>query len=132
MTTTTPCILWRGTLDWTGYGRVSAGNDRGKLAHRVALEQKLGRPIAPGLQCNHTCDVKACINPDHLYEGTQKQNIADSIARHRHFSANKTHCPHGHPYAGDNLYTAPTGARQCRTCKHERRRRYRLQRKASA
>lgn len=52
-------------------------------AYRISLEIKLGRKIGKGMQANHTCDVRACVNPDHLYEGTQKDNIRDAIKRGR-------------------------------------------------
>lgn len=62
-----------------GYAR------RGKvLLHREALASKLGRPIAPGMDACHACDNRACVNPEHLYEGTRKQNMADCTARGRH------------------------------------------------
>lgn len=126
------CILWQGTVDKrTGYGQVRAGADRGKLAHRAALEKKLGRPIRPGYQANHTCDVKLCINPEHLYEGTQLQNVADMIARGRGAGQKKTHCRRGHPYAGANLYVTPAGKRHCRTCGRENAQRYRAEKEAN-
>jgi len=72
------CILWTGKLMANRYavrGRV--------LVHREVLEQKLGRPIAPGMDTCHTCDVRHCINPDHLYEGTRAQNMQDARDRGR-------------------------------------------------
>ncbi len=79
------CILWDKYLMPEGYGQVRI---KGKtyMAHRVALAKKLGREILPGMQANHTCDVRACVNPDHLYEGDQKQNIRDCIDRGRFVS----------------------------------------------
>lgn len=52
-------------------------------ASRVALRSKLGRPITPGMQALHTCDNPPCVNPEHLYEGTPKQNTHDMISRGR-------------------------------------------------
>lgn len=49
--------------------------------HRVALERKLGRPIETGKFALHTCDNKSCMNPDHLYEGTRKDNAQDRVLR---------------------------------------------------
>lgn len=129
----TPCILWQGTVSKrTGYGQVRAGADRGKSAHRAALEKKLGRSIRPGYQANHTCDVKLCINPDHLYEGTQPQNMADMIARGRSAGQQKTRCRRGHLFAGDNLYITPAGKRHCRACTRENAQRYRANKKEAA
>lgn len=57
----------------------------GKLfyVHRIVLEQKLGRPIRQGYQSCHTCDNPACINPEHLFEGTQSDNIKDMVNKGR-------------------------------------------------
>lgn len=54
---------------------------RGKWAHRVALERKLGRKLEPNEVTRHTCDNKRCINPDHLIVGTQGDNIRDAFER---------------------------------------------------
>lgn len=73
------CVMWTGYVDPTGYGK------RGHTwAHREALARKLARPIGPGMDACHTCDVRLCVNPDHLYEGTRRQNMADITARGRH------------------------------------------------
>ena len=78
------CWLWTGPIDKnTGYGQISR-NRISTGTHVVALELALGRSIQPGLQANHTCDVRACVRPEHLYEGTQKQNIHDAMDRGRH------------------------------------------------
>jgi hypothetical protein len=61
----------------TGYYRRIKINGIQFMAHRIALERKLGRPIKPGYQALHTCDRKSCVNPDHLYEGTPENNIHD-------------------------------------------------------
>ena len=50
--------------------------------HRLALERKLGRPIKPGFFALHLCDNKSCVNPDHLYEGTDKDNQQDRMHRY--------------------------------------------------
>lgn len=77
------CVLFTGHIEANGYGKTG-----GRWAHRIALEQKLGRPIARGLDACHTCDIRRCINPGHLYEGTRRQNMADCSLRGRH---NKPH-----------------------------------------
>ena len=79
MSSTEACVIWAGRIAPNGYGT------KGRLfAHRLSLAEKLGRPIAPGMDACHTCDVRACVNPAHLYEGTRKQNMADCTARGRH------------------------------------------------
>jgi hypothetical protein len=78
-------------LLWTAKSRVVKGEERGlvwakgrwRYAHKVALEWKLGRPVVSPLQANHTCDRPLCVEPAHLYEGTQQQNMDDMYARGR-------------------------------------------------
>lgn len=67
-------------VQWTGYGRRGG---RVKRATRIMLEAKLGRPITSGMFCCHTCDNPACVNPSHLREWTQKQNLADMSKKGR-------------------------------------------------
>jgi len=78
------CWLWTGTAP-NGYGTLGAGRRvDGKIyAHRVALELALGRPLLPGMQSCHRCDVGLCVNDAHLFEGTQLENIADAVAKGR-------------------------------------------------
>ena len=67
------CYLWTGCRNSEGYGMF-----RGKRAHRIALERKLGRPIHVGHLACHTCiRHRHCVNPAHLYEGTPKSNMED-------------------------------------------------------
>lgn len=71
------CLIWLGYIDArNGYP--------GNKEHRTMLALKLGRPVAKGMDTCHTCDTRACINPDHLYEGSRAQNMADCSARNRH------------------------------------------------
>lgn len=81
----TGCEVWTGVQSSIGYGfigfRDAVTDKRGMMTtHRLALMQKLDRPIAPGMNANHTCHNKLCCNPDHLYEGTQQQKIAEMVA----------------------------------------------------
>jgi hypothetical protein len=96
-----------------GYGR--QGN---RYAHRVALEEKLGRPLRPGMKALYTCDNPPCVNPEHLYEGTHGQNMRDMIDRGRHPWAPQPACANGHEYSLENTirYPSTPTIRHCRKC----------------
>lgn len=116
----TGCWEWTGSRTAPGWhGRVSV-NGVMVMAHRVSWEMAHG-PIPEGLSVLHHCDNPPCVNPDHLYLGTAKDNARDMVARGRLNSANarKTHCNHGHEFTPENTYRSPkTGRRQCATCRH--------------
>jgi hypothetical protein len=76
------CMLWpRSTNSW-GYGAVY---DQGRMrgAHVVAWEKRHGRKVPKGKCVLHTCDVRTCVNPDHLYLGTKARNSLDMVERGR-------------------------------------------------
>jgi len=93
------------------------------LAHRWVWVEANG-PIPPGLCVLHSCDNPRCVNLDHLFLGTQQENMADMVSKGRHGNQKKTHCKNGHPLSGDNLYVCPRGRRECRTCRAEASRAY--------
>jgi len=78
------CILWDGNTNRDGYGVIGSGTRKGRmlLAHRVAYELLVGL-IPAGLLVLHRCDNPPCINPVHLFLGTQAVNIADMVAKGR-------------------------------------------------
>jgi hypothetical protein len=73
------CWLWEGCTDRKGYGYL---NHYGKTlkAHRVSFELFV-EEILPGNHVLHKCDIKPCINPNHLYQGTNRDNVDDRLAR---------------------------------------------------
>jgi len=75
------CWLWT-AAKCHGYGQVSINGKRYR-PHRITYMIYKGE-IPEGLQINHHCDTPLCVNPDHLYAGTQKQNLIDSVSRGRH------------------------------------------------
>ena len=79
------CWLYRGTIGFEGYGYVNRGsreNRRQWQAHRFAWELLRG-PIPSEWCLLHKCDVRNCVNPDHLYLGDRKDNNQDTIKRGR-------------------------------------------------
>ena len=66
-----------------GYGVFHPRKPETVGAHRFSLALKLGRSIAPGMFACHTCDNPPCVNPNHLYEGTSRDNVEDAVARQR-------------------------------------------------
>jgi len=122
------CLLWLGAMNQFGYGRARLGGKR-MVAHRAAYILACG-PVPDDLELDHLCRVRCCINPAHLEPVSKVVNVrrgsAGQTAGRR--AATRTHCPHGHPYSGDNLFVRPSGARECRTCMRARHRAWRTKR----
>jgi hypothetical protein len=75
------CWLWQAGRLSNGYGAFRL-DGRMRRAHQIAYELKIG-PIPDGLIICHSCDVRACCNPDHLWAGTTKENLMDREAKSR-------------------------------------------------
>jgi hypothetical protein len=77
------CWLWTGGINTWGYGVLHRrGAHESISAHRAAWELHRG-PIPNGLFVLHKCDTRMCVNPDHLFLGTQRDNIHDCMAKGR-------------------------------------------------
>lgn len=76
------CWVWRRGAGSHGYGQFYFEPGKPRLAHRVAWELENG-PIPTGMQVLHKCDNKKCVRPDHLFIGTQLDNMRDMIAKGR-------------------------------------------------
>lgn len=102
------CWLWLGATNTKGYGHI-AGDMGGRVlsVHRVVWAHVHG-PIPTGLEIDHLCFVRNCVNPDHLDLVTHAENIARTRQR--------THCKQGHEFTPETTYTGPAGNRRCRPC----------------
>lgn len=114
------CIEFTGTSTKDGYGRPSV-NGRQYYMHRLAYEAAFGA-IPDGLHVCHHCDNPPCINPKHLFLGTNRDNIADRVRKGRRAGPlKKAFCKHGHPLSGDNLghvKSAKNRRTYCIACHH--------------
>lgn len=115
------CWLWTRALKGAGYAQVGYGNRRSVSAHILAWKFRHG-PVPEGMELDHLCRVRSCINPDHLEPVTHRENALRGDAGKQSAAENlaKTHCRRGHPYADDNLYIGrnPNGKKKrvCRAC----------------
>ena len=122
------CWVWMGFRNTWGYGTIKV---RGEilLAHRVSYEEFV-TAIPEGLEIDHLCRNRMCINPAHLEPVPHIVNVQRGLAGKYPSNGDqerrKTHCPHGHPYDLFNTHWTKLGHRECKACwreKNQRRRR---------
>lgn len=123
------CVLFPADADPSRYGKVSvAGLHPG--AH-VIVYLGLKGDIPPGLVVRHSCDVPACVNPDHLLLGTASDNMRDAVERLRNRNSRKTHCPSGHAYDGSGRRKDGRSFRRCTECERARKVRWKAREERS-
>lgn len=105
------CWLWTGYITPTGYGLI---NYRGatNMAHRLVYEAQRG-PVTQGLQLDHLCRVRCCVNPNHLEQVSRRVNILRGTSPQA-MNARKEFCVRGHRFDLD--YVRPTDGKRERRC----------------
>lgn len=124
---TAECWVWQKGKSRDGYARIQVGR-KSRDAYRVAYEAFVG-PVPEGLELDHLCRNRACINPAHLEPVTRRVNVLRGVSIVA-VNARKTHCASDHPLSGDNLYIRPDGGRACRRCNADAVARLKLRRTA--
>lgn len=105
----TPCWIWLGYVDKTGYAWHS-----GTHVPRLTWTREFGVPFPEGLEPDHLCRVRSCVNPYHIEPVTRLENIKRAVRQR------KTHCPQDHPYDENNSYIDSRGFTHCVTCRRHR------------
>ena len=111
------CWEWQASFHTTGYGQIRF-NHKKWTAHRVSWILINGE-IPDALCVLHKCDNRKCVNPKHLFLGTNYDNMKDKTNKGRHHNQIKTHCKYGHEFNEKN--TATYGKqKQCKVCSRSR------------
>lgn len=136
------CWEWTAHKSKDGYGSFRIKKQYLK-AHRVSYEWAKGTIPKKMCVC-HSCDNPSCVNPEHLWVGTQRENVLDMHAKKRSKASENCKiaqakyiekkrsirfCPLKHEYTSENTYINKNGQRQCKKCFAIRARRYRAEKK---
>lgn len=106
------CWHWGGYIDPRGYGYTTA-NGKGVAAHRLIYRTLVG-DIPAGMEMDHLCRVRNCVNPTHVEPVTPAENNRRGLGNP---NKNKTHCQFGHEFTPENTYVYKGGRKRvCKTC----------------
>lgn len=116
----TGCWLWLRGMG--NYAQIDFEGRRESVPRLI-----LGLQPGDGLLACHRCDNPGCVNPQHLFVGTVRDNVHDMMRKGRMVNpcADKTHCKNNHPFDETNTRIAPSGQRVCKACEREAHRGYR-------
>ena len=122
---TDTCWFWMAGLK-DGYGAFRTADMVTVRAHKWLWERVNGS-TPKGLELDHQCDNRSCVNPNHLKAVTHTENVRRAPVRKRNWRTLKiTHCPQGHEYSEENTYIPKHRfQRICKTCKNERLKKWR-------
>lgn len=126
------CWLWTSSNAKFKYGKITL-NGRHEMATRVSWMLHYGEMPPKHLDVCHHCDTPACVNPNHLFLGTARDNHMDSVRKGRRprgygkdwnkvrdrKEIRKLFCNNGHPLSGENLYISPKGWAGCKECRRQ-------------
>lgn len=119
----TGCWLWTAYTNCDGYGYFRLNSKTTVTAHSMSYTLANG-PIQDGLEIDHLCRVRSCVNPDHLEAVSHTENVrrglAGEVAKRTH-TKNHTHCPAGHKYNAKNtyIYSKRPHVKECRICRRK-------------
>lgn len=117
---TSSCWLWTANQNGRGYGRV-VQDGASRPVHRVAFEEFNGQ-IPEGMEIDHLCKVRHCVNPAHLRVVTHLENVRagdGAWMRQAQLGRSKTHCNAAHEFTPENTWIRKNGTRQCRQCRRD-------------
>lgn len=129
----TGCWVWIGAIGASGYGVAHLAKHKTKCAHRFIYENTKGQ-IPNGLELDHLCFNKRCVNPAHLEPVTHRENVRryvlSPLYQHRISMPRSLRavCKNGHPL--DGIRTRPGNGRYCKICVKFSKRRQRAKTKA--
>lgn len=114
----TGCWLWDKKIHESGYAKFYI-NGKMKTASRWILSAKIGRELSSNEFACHKCDTPSCVNPDHLFVGTAKENMQDALRKNRMKprKPNGNFCSNGHEYLEGNFRLIERNGKIVRSCK---------------